>query len=152
MFQAPAGPSRRRTRVQHETSDTLDADMLALVAQMGLNDITEIEERRKGKGRADATPSDADLALTLFAEEARAFRIRESDRALAQSLQEEEDWMRPPLRANPVPRAAATLVTQPVLERVPPARGPRNAGVHHAPVARRVFTHEITIVSTLTHS
>lgn len=120
-----AGPSHlHRPRHQASENNLLEEDVIAMVAQLGLDDIADIERRQKGKARANATLNDGDLALALFAEEARAFGTRESDRALAQSLQEEEDRTHPQLPANTAPRTQAPQgrATQPTFQRPPGTR------------------------------
>lgn len=81
-----AGPSRSRPQ-DHVTSD---ADMLALLAQLTLADIEEIENRQKGKQRQGAPMTDAELALSLMAEDARSLEVFNSDHALARRLAQSE--------------------------------------------------------------
>jgi hypothetical protein len=83
---AHAGPSR----AGRNPSFDVDAEFLALMAQLSLQDIEEIERQQRHVARAGRPLSDAELALTLFAEEARASIMFNNDRAFAQALQAAE--------------------------------------------------------------
>ncbi|RPD81806.1 hypothetical protein L226DRAFT_555892 [Lentinus tigrinus ALCF2SS1-7] len=59
--------------------------LLSLVAAYSLEDVDQIQGRRKGKDRG-GPPSDEELAFELFADEARALELLTRDMALAQSI------------------------------------------------------------------
>jgi hypothetical protein len=63
-----------------------DVDLLSLVAALALEDIEDIQSHAKGKGRYNAGPSDADIAMQLYAEEASQLLAYSKDAALAQSM------------------------------------------------------------------
>ena len=76
-YRTDAGPSTlHRSRIGEDTD-------LNLAARLTLEDIREIEQQQ-------APMTDAALALRLAAQEARSSLIFETDRALAQSLQDVE--------------------------------------------------------------
>ncbi len=66
-------------------SDPEAASLLSLVASCSLEDVEAIQGRRKGKDRGGPL-TDEELALQLFAEEARALQILAQDIALARSI------------------------------------------------------------------
>lgn len=80
-----AGPSRPRAAVIANNIDN-EAAFLDLAVQLSLEDIDALQAAHKGKQRQGAPISDAELALNLFAEDARALAMFNNDRALAQSL------------------------------------------------------------------
>lgn len=65
--------------------------MLDLAARLSLADVDELIGQHKGKAREGAPLSDAEIALNLFAEDARSMSLFNSDRALARSLGQEEE-------------------------------------------------------------
>jgi hypothetical protein len=83
-----AGPSTLRHTLAGENEAS---DLVSLTARLTLQDIQEIESRQKGKRNEGAPMTDAELALRLAAEEARSSVIFDSDRAIAQRLQESDD-------------------------------------------------------------
>ena len=87
---AHAGPSRQRITPSGQISaKNGDSDLLtSLTARLTIEDVQELESRQERRGNAQM--SDAELALTLSAQEARASIIFESDRILAQRLHDEE--------------------------------------------------------------
>ena len=64
----------------------LDPANLAVVIQLQLEDIAELESRNKGKGREDAAPADLDVALELHKAELEASQRRAADHAQALSI------------------------------------------------------------------
>ncbi|KAI1797701.1 hypothetical protein LXA43DRAFT_981615 [Ganoderma leucocontextum] len=62
-----------------------DLALLELIASFGLQDVDELRGRRKGKA-IDGAPSDEEVALHLFSEEARALQALVSDTIFAHSL------------------------------------------------------------------
>ncbi|RDX56062.1 hypothetical protein OH76DRAFT_1452169 [Lentinus brumalis] len=60
--------------------------LLALIAAYSLEDVDSIQGRRKGKETLGGQPTDEELALELFAEEARALETLARDMVLAQSI------------------------------------------------------------------
>ncbi|TFK87946.1 hypothetical protein K466DRAFT_662662 [Polyporus arcularius HHB13444] len=60
--------------------------LLALIAAYSLEDVDSIQGRRKGKETLGGQPTDEELALELFAEEARALERLAHDMVLAQSI------------------------------------------------------------------
>ena len=66
--------------------DDLDAETSALIARMALEDIEELYNSRKGKGRYDAPLTDAEVALQMQAENLRTFLKLIDDSQVAQSL------------------------------------------------------------------
>lgn len=93
--------------------------MMALLAQLTLEDLEETESRQKGKQRDDAPLSDAELALRFFVEDAQATLSFQRDRALALSLQGDVD----------VPNVGGFQARQapPVVRPPPPPLPPRRA-------------------------
>ena len=65
--------------------DSISVELLSLIAALSLQDVDEVYGRRKGKA-VDGPPSDEELALQLFAEEARALQVYAQDIELAQSI------------------------------------------------------------------
>ena len=65
--------------------DSISVELLSLIAALSLEDVDEVYGRRKGKA-VDGPPSDEELALQLFAEEARALQVYAQDIELAQSI------------------------------------------------------------------
>lgn len=97
---ALAGPSRLgqssirpRPLVANAGSlwDREESDLSDLVARLSIEDIDELENCRKGKGKEGAPLSDAEVAFRIFAEDARALMQYNNDRALAQALSETEE-------------------------------------------------------------
>jgi hypothetical protein len=66
--------------------DSLDAESAALVARLTLDDIAEIESRRKNKGRADAAISDEQLALQIQEETLQSVLSSLDDLRFAKSI------------------------------------------------------------------
>lgn len=60
--------------------------LLALIAAYSLEDVDNIQGRRKGKETLGRQSTDEELALELFAEEARALERLARDMVLAQSI------------------------------------------------------------------
>ncbi|THH13680.1 hypothetical protein EW146_g6574 [Bondarzewia mesenterica] len=91
-LQAEAGPSRPLPSRPNDRTDshTEEAAMSSLMAQLSLEDIEILESGFKIKQRRGAPLTDAELAMSLFAEDARASIVFESDRAFALSLQASE--------------------------------------------------------------
>ena len=65
--------------------DSISVELLSLIAALSLEDVDEVYGRRKGKA-VDGPPSDEELALQLFAEEAYALQVYARDIELAQSI------------------------------------------------------------------
>ena len=65
--------------------DSISVELLSLIAALSLQYVDEVYGRRKGKA-VDGPPSDEELALQLFAEEARALQVYAQDIELAQSI------------------------------------------------------------------
>lgn len=65
-----------------------ESDLSDLVARLSIQDIEELEDRQKGKRKKGAFLTDAELALSIFAEDARALIQFNRDRALAEALNE----------------------------------------------------------------
>ena len=59
---------------------------MPVVAALYLEDIREIERRRKGKASIRVGPSDEELAFQLFAQEAQALQALTRDMTMARSL------------------------------------------------------------------
>jgi hypothetical protein len=101
---AQAGPSRLRDTSAHPLAPNArpstsheEVDLSNLVARLSIQDIDELQSQvRKG-----SQMSDAELALSIFAEDARSLITFNSDRALAVALNEAEP--RPPVfHVNPL--------------------------------------------------
>lgn len=93
-----AGPSRlgqSSARLQPQNPRPLssreEVDLTALVARLSDEDIDQIEARHNGKQRQGAVLTDAELALSIFAEDARTLKKFNSDRALAEAMNEGEE-------------------------------------------------------------
>lgn len=118
---AQAGPSRLgrtsdRTQARHiSREETVLSD---LVARLSLQDIEVLERQQNGTDRHESQLSDADLALRLFAEDARSLVMFNIDRALAMSLNDTGERAFEDLPAAPAtPRQARTDIfarTQPL--------------------------------------
>ena len=80
--QAPDG----RPQLSNEESDLVD-----LIARFSIQDVEQLENLQKGKRREGAPLTDAELALSIFAEEAQALLQFNSDRVLAEALNEMEE-------------------------------------------------------------
>jgi hypothetical protein len=131
---AARATTSQRPRSQPSTVDSEEAALMAIVAQLTLEDVTALGGREKGKSRHDAPKTDAALALELLAEDARTLGLFERDRALAQSLQEAEErgGSLSLLPASSSPSSASVPnVARPTLQRQPtqprPAIQPRPA-------------------------
>ncbi|KAF8663439.1 hypothetical protein AX16_001009 [Volvariella volvacea WC 439] len=74
-----------------------EQDSARLAALLTLQDIEEIEALERNKHRAGVPLTDAELALTLFAKEARSSLVIENDRLIAQRLQEMENGQDMPM-------------------------------------------------------
>jgi hypothetical protein len=66
--------------------DELDAETAALIAKLALEDLAEVVESRKGKARADALPSDEEIAYQLQSEQYNDFLTITQDAKLAKSI------------------------------------------------------------------
>ena len=64
-----------------------DNDLLTLAAELSLEDIEQIERHQIRLDTDNTGVSDAELALSLFAQEARNSIMYNNDRALARALQ-----------------------------------------------------------------
>ncbi|KDQ61532.1 hypothetical protein JAAARDRAFT_54888 [Jaapia argillacea MUCL 33604] len=83
---ATAGPSKLPTPHPARTgADNAEAELMNLVARLGIQDVEELTAGRNPPGL-----SDAEVALRLFAEEARSVVRINNDRAVAQRLQDDE--------------------------------------------------------------
>jgi hypothetical protein len=94
---AQAGPSRPRHTSAHPlasnarpSSSREEVDLSNLVARLSIQDIDELESRQKRNGMQGSQLTDAELALSIFAEDARSLITFNSDRALAMALNEVE--------------------------------------------------------------
>jgi hypothetical protein len=74
----------------HPALNQPDTDLLTLAAQLSLEDVEQIERHQRGLDMNNSHVSDAELALSLFAQEARNSIMFNNDRALAQALQEDD--------------------------------------------------------------
>ena len=72
----------------HPALNQPDAELLTLAAQLSLEDIDQIERFQRRLARDNTRISDEELALSLFAQEARNSIMFSNDRALARALQE----------------------------------------------------------------
>ena len=95
---AQAGPSRPGHTSTHPlasnarpSSSREEVDLSNLIARLSIQDIDELEKN----GMQGSQLTDAELALSIFAEDARSLITFNSDRALAMALNEEEP--RPPV-------------------------------------------------------
>lgn len=79
------GPSRS-SKVDNFPGTEDDSGTWALIASLSLEDIDTVQSCRKGKGREDCPPTDEELALQLFAEEAKSLLDISSDAILARSV------------------------------------------------------------------
>lgn len=70
----------------HDANDDIDVETALLIARLTLEDIESVDGSSKGKGRADAPPSDETLALQLQAEYSSNYCRLIEDYRLAQSL------------------------------------------------------------------
>lgn len=107
---AQAGPSRLRRlneSVQTNGRSQEAENLSALAARLSLQDIDEFEGRHRGNNDEGIPMTDAELALSLFFEDARF----NSDRAMALSLSESTDDALP-IRATP-PRNPVEPATVP---------------------------------------
>lgn len=77
---------RSKGECSNETDIGNDSALLALVAELALDDLEEINAGRKGKARANACPSDEEIAFQLFAQEARSLLQTTKDLVFARSL------------------------------------------------------------------
>lgn len=116
---AQAGPSRLRHGPAHPLAhqpSREEADLSDLVARLSIQDVDELESRHKGKETQGTRLTDAELALKLFAEEARSVMEFNNDRALAMALSEVDERApaaRASLAAATRPRPGATGPTLP---------------------------------------
>lgn len=84
-----AGPSRlRQTPLRRHGSNQEEENLSALAARLSIQDIEELQARQRGQRREGAPMSDAELALSLFAEDAHSLLTFNTDRAMALSLSE----------------------------------------------------------------
>lgn len=94
---SPAGPSRPRLRTAPPADH--EADSHALVARLSLQDIDDLQSQTAPQ---PGTPrSDREVALALFAQDARSSIVFQRDRALAARLQAEESARVGVVDANP---------------------------------------------------
>jgi hypothetical protein len=63
-----------------------DMDLLSLVASLALEDVDDLHASAKGKTRFGAPPTDAEVAMRLYAEEAASLLAFSKDAALARSM------------------------------------------------------------------
>jgi hypothetical protein len=119
-----AGPSR----LTGPAPTRLEDELWSLAARLSLEDL-EAMETRATRSRI----SDADLALSIFAQEAKSSRMINEDRAIAQRMHEEETagstWWLPTVNAAAGP-------SRPLLSRSPTAP----TRPTHPPVLRPVTT------------
>ena len=107
---AQAGPSRlRQAPVQNGRSREED-DLSALAARFSVLELEQLEERQRANREEGLPVSDAQLALSLFAEEARAFQTFTSDRAMALALGATTDDHTPTWQAVPPPPAVVRAI------------------------------------------
>lgn len=88
--------------------------MAALVARLSLQEIDEFEGGHMAD-HGEGPMSDAELALSLFFEDARSLRRFNSDRAIALSLSESTDDPEPAAQAaqSQAPRPATVIHAHP---------------------------------------
>lgn len=88
---AVAGPSRPPPRVDGTGQAARESQLYNSIARLSVHDIEGMQELQgSGLARDPGRPlSDAELALQLATEEARAFNIFNQDRALALGMQQE---------------------------------------------------------------
>ena len=67
-------------------NDELDAETAALIAKLALDDLDNVLTSRKGKARADALPSDEELAYQLQSEQFNEWLSIVEDAKLAKSI------------------------------------------------------------------
>ncbi|EAU87331.2 IBR domain-containing protein [Coprinopsis cinerea okayama7 len=67
-------------------TDAIDLETALLIAQLQLEDALEISAGFKGKGKANAPPSDQEIAVTLLSEEIKAWKQIHEDATLARSV------------------------------------------------------------------
>lgn len=127
LMSTHAGPSRLRPTPDRSTVSQHQADILALAAGLTLEDIEELESTQKGKHRQGEPMTDAELALSIFAEDTRSSIIFDNDRAIALSLQASEQ------------RGTGLFPQVNASEGENRHRSIRNGGTHPAPLARRYF-------------
>ena len=91
---AQAGPSRLRHG--HASPDAVppasreETELSNLVARLSIQDVDELESRQQWKGTKGPQLTDAQLALKIFAEDARSVIAFNNDRTLAMALSEAE--------------------------------------------------------------
>ncbi|RXW18426.1 hypothetical protein EST38_g7429 [Candolleomyces aberdarensis] len=84
-----------------------DPETALLIAHLQLEDTLEMSKGRKGKGRADQTPSDEELAFQLASEEFGFMKQMYQDYCLAKSLNDAIDQDAAILEAHRVMEEAA---------------------------------------------
>jgi hypothetical protein len=103
---AEAGPSRlRHTSARplasnaRPSSSREEVDLSNLTARLSIQDIDELESRQGRNGMQRSQLTDAELALRIFAGDARSLITFNNDRALAMALNEVEP-RQPAFHAN----------------------------------------------------
>ncbi|KIM77724.1 hypothetical protein PILCRDRAFT_613582 [Piloderma croceum F 1598] len=94
---AQAGPSNLRHTSAYPlasnarpSSSREEVDLSNLIARLSIQDIDELESRQGKNGMQGSHLTDAELALSIFAEDARSLITFNSDRALPMALNEAE--------------------------------------------------------------
>ena len=67
-------------------NDELDAETAALIAKLALDDLAEVLGSRKGKARADSSPSDEEIAFQLQSAQYTEFLSIAEDAKIAKSI------------------------------------------------------------------
>ncbi|KAF7965834.1 hypothetical protein HWV62_41256 [Athelia sp. TMB] len=98
---AQAGPSRPRQALVQNGLSREEDDLSALAARLSELELEQLEERQRANREEGVPMSDAQLALSLFAEEARAFQTFTRDRAIALALDATTDDDIPTWQAVP---------------------------------------------------
>ncbi|KAF7973718.1 hypothetical protein HWV62_14410 [Athelia sp. TMB] len=107
---AQAGPSRPRQALVQNGLSREEDDLSALAARLSELELEQLEERQRANREEGVPMSDAQLALSLFAEEARAFQTFTRDRAIALALDATTDDDIPTWQAVPPPPVVARAI------------------------------------------
>ena len=85
--QAPITQPQLHSASGSTINDELDMETAALIAKLALDDLADIMSSRKGKARADSTPSDDEIAYRLQSEQYDQWLSIVADSKLAKSIE-----------------------------------------------------------------
>ncbi|KAK0434261.1 uncharacterized protein EV420DRAFT_1597643 [Desarmillaria tabescens] len=117
--------------------EDIDEATSALIAQLTLQDITEISGARKGKGRSDVAKSDEEYALDLQADYWRMELDLQLAQSLSRALETDANWLAVEQAAEDDHRYALALSNGAEL----PAQSANQSLLENPAFVRTLFTH-----------